>query len=43
MFFSIFKGKLTTTTIVLTKASYFLDRLSYTHAILGETVIIISR
>ncbi|XP_055298892.1 gustatory receptor for sugar taste 43a-like isoform X2 [Sitodiplosis mosellana] len=35
-------GKLTGA-VALTRASFFLDRLSYTHAILGETVTIISR
>lgn len=36
------KGKLGGAAAI-TKASFFLDRLSYTHAILGETVTLISK
>lgn len=36
------KGKLGGT-VAITRASFFLDRLAYTHAILGETVTLISK
>lgn len=41
--FVLIQGKLAITTTTLTKASFYLERLSYAHAILGETVTLVSK